>query len=227
LTFPALTRIRWPKAFRIIPSRFPPINIFEELGNSDLLSELEGITNPRLRETWGDISIVPPERRVTAPGGTYVMAPFTHPNKKGSRFSSGDYGIYYAAREVETALAETVHHMTIFYRSTNDNPHQNDFRCLMGKIDHKFHDIRTKPPKGVMDPDDYSTSQTFGKKLRDGGSDGIAFMSVRHDGGQNIAAFWPDMVGIPVQANHYKYNWNGVQIDRIFDYEKEAWFTLQ
>lgn len=223
---PPLAQVRWPKAYRIIPSRFPPIDVFESFGNQGLLAELEGLTNPRLREQWGDISIVPPERRVTAPGGTYVMAPFTHPNKNGSRFSAGDYGVYYAAREVETALSETVHHMGLFYAATSDPPHQNEFRCLVGEVNHTFHDIRAEPPAGVMDKDDYSVGQAFGRRLRNGGSDGLAFMSVRNEGGQNIAAFWPDVVGIPVQANHYIYNWTGQRIDRVFDFEEEVWFEV-
>lgn len=226
----AQSDIDWKEAWRIIPSRFPPIEAFEGLsdnpGDSVILAELEGLTNPRLREQWGEISIIPPERRVSAPGGTYVMAPFSHRNKFGSRFSAGDFGIYYAAREIETAIAETVHHMSLFYAATDDPPHQNDFRCLVGSIDHSFHDIRSTPENTAMDPDEYSAGQALGKALRDAGSDGIAFMSVRNKGGENVAAFWPDVVGIPVQSNHLLYNWNGQMIDRIFDYEKDAWFEI-
>ncbi len=36
-----------------------------------------------------------------------VMAPFTHLNPKGSRFSDGSYGVYYAAKRLSTAIAET------------------------------------------------------------------------------------------------------------------------
>ncbi len=78
-----------------------------------------------------------------------------------------------------------------------------------------------------MAQDDYDSAQALGRQLRNAGSDGIVFMSVRHQGGQNIAAFWPDVVGIPVQANHFKYNWTGERIDRIFDYGKELWFEVR
>ena len=226
MTHPPVVQVKWSKAWRIIPSRFPPIDVFETLGNSDLLAELEGLTNPRLREQWGEISLVPPERRVNGPGATFVMAPFTHPNKLGSRFSSGQYGIYYAASSMETAIAETVHHMTNYYTSTKDAPHQNQFRCLIGRIDHALHDLISKCPEDIRNPDDYAAAQALGKSLRDAGSDGIIYESIRNPGSENIAAFWPDVVGIPIQERHLAYNWNGREIDKIFDYETEQWMEL-
>ncbi len=54
------------------------------------------LVNPRLRNEAGAIHLVPPEERVTGPGATWVMAPFTHFNPNGSRFSDGTYGVYYA-----------------------------------------------------------------------------------------------------------------------------------
>ena len=41
-------------------------------------------------------------------------------NRKGSRFSDGTFGVYFAAAELETAIAETVHHFEIFARDSND-----------------------------------------------------------------------------------------------------------
>lgn len=226
MSLPPHARVIWRKAFRIIPSRFPPIDVFEEFGNSDLLAELEGLTNPRLRQQWGNISIVPAERRVTGPGATYVIAPFTHPNKNGSRFADGTYGMYYAANGFETAIAETVHHMARFYAATGDPPHQTDFRCLVGTVDNEFHDIRTDPPAQVMDPDDYAAGQALGRVLRDAGANGIVYNSVRDDGGENVGAFWPDVIGIPKQERHLIYRWNGARIDRVFDHRAEAWFNV-
>lgn len=227
MSHPPLAQVTWPKAYRIIPSRFPPIDVFEEFGNSDLLAELEGISNPRLREQWGDIAIVPPGRRVTGPGATYVMAPFTHPNKNGSRFSDGSYGMYYAANGFETAVAETVYHMARFYAATNDPPHQTDFRCLVGTIDNEFHDIRDDAPPAVMDPDDYGAGQALGRTLRDVESNGIVYISVRNDGGENLGAFWPDVIGIPVQERHLIYRWDGTRIDRVFDHRAETWLEVK
>src|SRR5688572_28720107 len=95
-------RIRWAATWRIIASRFPPIALFERVssraGVADALIELEQLTNPRLRDEIGEIRLVPEARRIVGLNSSYVMAPFTHINPKGSRFSAGAYGVYYAAR---------------------------------------------------------------------------------------------------------------------------------
>ena len=83
-------RVDWSQAWRIIASRYPPINLFERLTADtavwDALMALEQLTNPRVRDEVGDIALVPPDDRVSGPGASYVMAAFTHINPKGSRF---------------------------------------------------------------------------------------------------------------------------------------------
>jgi hypothetical protein len=106
--------VEWPLAWRIVASRYPPIHLFERLTPDpavwDALIALEQLTNPRVRDEVGDITLVPPDERVSGPGASYVMAPFTHINPTGSRFSDGSFGVYYAASALETAIAETIHH---------------------------------------------------------------------------------------------------------------------
>ena len=223
---PILSRVRWSKTYRIIPSRFPPIDAFERVidpSRSVLLGDLEGLTNARLRQEWGDISLVPPERRVFGPGASWVMAPFAHFRGRPTRFSDGTYGVYYAGREIETAIAETVHHMGLFYAATSDAPHREDVRTLIGSIDARLHDLRTGTWRRELDPDDYGAAQALGRRLRDAASPGIVYPSVRRAGGQAVAVFWPDVVGIPVQGPHFAYHWDGARIDKVFDYRKEAW----
>ena len=57
-------------------------------GFGDSLVELEMLTNPRVRQEVGEISLVPPEERVSGAGASWVMAPFTHIGWP-SRFSDG------------------------------------------------------------------------------------------------------------------------------------------
>jgi hypothetical protein len=77
-------RISWPSsAWRIIASRFPPINLFERVTNNpavwDVLIELEVLTNPRIRDETGEISLVPPDRRVS--GNGVLCHGSLHPHK--------------------------------------------------------------------------------------------------------------------------------------------------
>ena len=175
-------------------------------------------------------SALSPKKGVSAgPGATYVMAPFTHFSpERPSRFTDGTaYGVYYASRELETAIAETIHHMEIFYGSTEDGPHREVMREPVGKVDARLHDIRENTSYApILIPDSYAVSQPFAKKLRDDGSDGIVFPSVRRVGGENIGVFWPDVVGVPKQAQHLQYEWNGERVARYFDYGSETWHEL-
>ena len=228
---PDTTRVRWPQAIRIIASRFPPVQVFERVTDNpaawDVLAALDDATNPRLRDAIGDIRLVRPARRVSGPGASFVMAPFTHVNPKGSRFSDGSYGVYYAARALETAIRETAHHFARFARDSRDPPRREDMRVLLGKIAHTFDDLDAFPErKAILDPGSYAASRPFGAARRAAGSDGIAYPSVRHAGGRCIAAFWPDAVGIPVQERHLRYEWDGTRVTRYFDFRREAWFAL-
>lgn len=216
-------RVRWTKAYRIISSIFPPIDLFEDTsdpGDWELLASLEAKSNPRIVEVIGQLSLVPPERRVSGPGASYVMAPFTHvsPNWTG-RFHDGTFGAYYAANKADTALAETMHHRSALYRASREEPGWfSQYRELIGKVDHSFHDmIEREDYADCLAPDNYVASQSLARDLRQNGSDGILYSSVRHEGGLCIAAFWPDVIGVPQQARHFAYHFDGELIDMYRD----------
>lgn len=227
-----IRRVRWKAAFRLVPSRFPPIDIFERIADPEdweLLYELEALTNPRVRQEAGEISLVPPARRVSGPGATIVMAPFTHTSPdRPSRFSAGTYGLYYAALRFETALREVAFHMGRFYGATKDGPHDEAYRTYVGAIDSPLHDLRKGDFAAFLDSDpaNYAPAQELGRQLRDAGSNGIVYPSVRHARGQCVGAFWPDVVGIPVQTKHVTLRWDGERVSSWFDYEEERWGRL-
>lgn len=226
-------RVDWQQAWRVIASRYPPINLFERLTADttvwDALIALEQLTNPRVRDEVGDIALVPADERVSGPGASYVMAAFTHLNPKGSRFSDGSFGVYYAAAALETAIAETVFHFEGFARDNADPPRSEDFRVLVGAVTAEFEDVAALPAAergSILDAQSYVASQAYAKELRAAGAHGVAYPSVRQAGGHCIGAFRPRAVGIPHQERHLKYRWNGEQVDRYFDYARDEWIGL-
>jgi hypothetical protein len=226
-------RIDWPSAWRVIASRYPPISLFERLTRDpavwDALITLEQLTNPRVRDEIGDIALVPADERVAGPGASYVMASFTHLNPNGSRFSDGTFGVYYAASELETAIAETVFHFEAFARDSADPPRMEDMRVLVGDIANDFEnaDALDEPQRSqVLDPGAYGFAQAYARQLHDNGANGVTYPSVRRPGGSCIGAFRPRAVGLPRQERHLKYRWNGERVDRYFDYLSEAWIDL-
>jgi hypothetical protein len=227
-------RIDWPQAWRIIASRYPPINLFERLTPDpavwDALIALEQLTNPRVRDEIGEIALVPPEDRVSGPGASYVMASFTHINRKGSRFSDGTFGVYYAAAELETAIAETVHHFEVFARDSGDPVRMEDMRVLAGTVKQDFEDVAAleEPHRTqVLDSDAYVAAQAYARVLRNNGAMGVVYPSVRRLTGTCIGAFKPRAVGIPQEERRLKYRWNGERVDRYFDYRQDIWIELQ
>lgn len=226
-------RVRWGQAWRIIASRYPPIDLFEALtpdtGVWEALIELEQLTNPRVRDEVGEIRLVPTEDRVSGPGASYVMASFTHLNPKGSRFSDGSYGVYYAAHDLETAIAETVHHFEAFARDSGDPIRTEEMRVLVGRIDEVFEDVGTlsEPQRSqVLDPGSYVASRAYAAELRGSGVSGLVYPSVRRSGGECVAAFKPKAVKVPRQERHLQYRWNGARVDRYFDYAVDQWIYL-
>ena len=135
----AIRRVRWQRSHRLIPTRYPPIDLFERISDPkdwDALIELESLTNPRMRQELGEVSFVPKSRRVSGTGASIVMAPFTHVSKdRPTRFSDGTYGVYYAAKEFETALREVAFHMARFHAATSDPALSTAYREYVGKID--------------------------------------------------------------------------------------------
>lgn len=228
-----LRAIQWPEAWRIIASRYPPIHLFESLTDDpavwDALIALEELTNPRVRDEVGQLALVPPDERVAGPGASFVMAAFTHLNPKGSRFSNGSYGVYYAAADLQTALRETIHHFENFARDAGDPHREEDMRVLVGTANAEFHDIAMLDAgerANVLDPVSCVASQIFAMSLRNQGSNGIVYPSVRNAGGTCVAAFRPKAMGIPRQERHLRYRWNGQRVDRYFDFSTEQWIDV-
>lgn len=222
---PPLAAIAWTPCYRIIPSRFPPIGLFDRVADpADLEAVflIEAMTNDRLRQEAGELSLVAAEDRISGPGSTPIMAAFTHPNPDGSRFTDGSYGIFYAGRTLETAVAETRHHRVRLLQATDEPAQELDMRVYAVDLTATLHDIRGMRAErpDLYDPARYTASQAFAAELRDAGSDGIVYQSVRHEGGECAAVFRPRLLSNCRQERHLCYVWDGSTIATI--YEKAA-----
>jgi hypothetical protein len=216
---PRAVTLRWQKMYRIVASRHPPVNVFENIlppQQRELGYFIEGLTNDRLRDESGEAPVMPDEDRVRGPGATIVMAPFTHTGFP-SRFSDGSYGVYYAGHTLETAVRETVYHREIFMASTNESPCEVDMRAYVNRPVQPFLDVRSPRFQHLHHPDDYSPSQAFAKPLRAEGEWGLVFRSVRHAGGECVAAFKPQAVSIPVAGAALAYVWDGQRISKVYE----------
>ncbi len=230
---PPLRRVRWDKTYRLVPSRYPPVDLFERVGDPadwELLAHIEGLTNDRLREEVGEISAVPVAERVCGQGASPIMAAFTHIGFA-SRFSDGSYGVYYASNRFDGALREVLHHRTRFFQRTSEPRTQIDLRTYVGRIDSRLHDIRGGWSL-AHDPNSYLHSQALAKQLRKQGSRGIVYDSVRLAAAKNLAVFRPSVLaasdGHPhvSQGPHVRVEWDGVKMSRYIVMGEADWTVL-
>ena len=214
--------VRWLPCYRIIPSRFPPINLFERVtdpADLETVLDIESMTNDRLRDEVGALNLVPPEDRISGPGTSPIMAAFTHLPPYGSRFTDGSFGVFYAGRTLDTAIAETKHHREAFLRATGEPRIELDMRVYAVDLDAVLHDARgmreTMP--GIYDPDSYAASQALAIEIRNTGSSGLAYDSVRKPGGECVAIFKPRVLSNCRQERHLTYVWDGSSIRTIYE----------
>lgn len=214
--------VQWHPCYRLIPSRYPTVGLYDAIADPaelDVVYAIEALTNPRIRDEIGQLQLVPPEERVVGAGTTPIMAAFTHLNPEGSRFSDGSYGVYYAADTRDTAIAEVGHHRGIFLSRTCEPEIDIDLRLIVADLDAPLHDLRplreTAPE--VYHPQQYGASQALGRALREAGSWGVLYHSVRHEGGHCVGVFRPRALKAARQSSHIALHWDGQRITHWYE----------
>jgi len=207
--------VRWKRASRLVPSRYPVAGLLDRVAapaDLDALFELESWTNDRISNELGVLQTIPREEWVTGrPMATVVMAAFCHPREGGGRFTSGDRGAWYAGRTTETALAESIYHRTEELREVGGFETRVQMRAYLADFSARFHDLRAerRAYAPLYHPRNYQTSQVVGRQLFENAANGIVYRSVRDPGGECIACFRPALVRNVRAGGHYEFRWSG------------------
>jgi hypothetical protein len=191
--------------FRLIPSKFPPIGLFDTVARAadlEAVMELAGWTNDRLVSER--VARLPRSEWVYGrPNASIVMAAFLHAAPSGGRFNGPDLGAWYAAADIVTSAAEVGHHLRREAIARQVPEVRRTFRAYTARLAGAYEDIRGSRPD-VHASDDYSAGQALGETARREGSDGFLYDSVRRHGGTNIVAYRPSKVLDVTQAQHYE-----------------------
>lgn len=209
------------KAYRLVNSRYPTIALFEDVADAEdfeALYALQAMTNPRLLTEAGDLNLVPREQiPFGITGCSYAMAAFTHVNPEGSRFSDGSFGVLYLADSMETAIREVSYHQTRYLSSVEglkyDRLVYRGLRCAFTATLSDATTLFKEHP--IYHPHDYRDSRVLGGRLREQGSEGLVYRSVRNPGATCWGLFTPRGVRKMVQAAHYEFIWDGSAISSI------------
>lgn len=194
--------------WRLIPSRFPPIDAFETAASAEDLEavlELEGWTNDRL--VAERLRRLPQEQWVFgAANASVVMASFLHGPPFGNRFNGPQLNAWYCALEETTAIAEVAHHLRRQVLDSGLGEMRQRLRAYSALLAGRYLDIRgpLSPDPRLYDPQSYAVSQRFGEEQRARGEAGLIYDSVRYAGGSNAVAFRPRNVRQVTQGAHFE-----------------------
>ena len=195
-------------AYRLIPSRFPPIGLFDTVATAadlNAVMELVGWTNDRL--VANRIARLPESEWVYGrQNASIVMASFLHVSPMGMRFNGPELGAWYAAARVETAIIEVAHHLRREAVDRSVPQIERTYRaytCVLGGSYLDIRGDRASRPE-IYRSDTYAASQSFGEAVRASGGRGIIYDSLRHAGGINVVVYRPTNVVDVTQADHFE-----------------------
>jgi hypothetical protein len=206
--------------YRLIPSRFPSVEVYQGLVANDCfdaLYEAEARTNPRLLSK---------EQLLASYGGggsprlqNWNHAPFRYINPEGSRFFPSTQPALELANDPQTALARAVRRREIFLGRTNESPIGIDMRMLKTPVSGRFADLTELP----LDLDEQEC-RTAGSKVPETLA-GAAFLSPERPQALCLAVTDNSSLGATIQTVHYRFEWNGSRISKLYAFTEsgEEW----
>lgn len=184
----------------------------------EFLAEIEGMTSRRRGSVVPIPSGVDPAELLTERAGygwTYVNAAFCHTRPTGNRFNGPDRGAWYASMgkdAVSTAHAEVAWHLSRELEATGILTNRTLYRELIAGFVTALHDLTGFAGQDFLSPDieiGYPAGQALSQALRKIDSNGLVYLSVRHAGGQCLAAFRPHLVQNIRQGDIWNFEWDG------------------
>ncbi len=204
------------KAFLLIPSRFPPIRLYERIAGDfhDAVTDLEDLTNPRLRQK---------EQIIEASGlddkspslQNWNHAPFAYFNPEGSWFFPPQTPCLEVSADIQTALAVSVAKRTRFLSQTDQDKLNLDMRVLSRGISGRFLDAR-----GFDRSMDQAKRWALGKEILEREVDGVIFSSPERPVGDRYAVLNGDCLERAIQGDHYRFVWNGKEVKELYSFAK-------
>lgn len=205
-------------SYRMVNSKFPPVTLFDDVMDAEDFETayaLQAITNPRILNELGDLTLIPTEEiPFGITGVNYATAPFTHVNPDGSRFSDGSFGMLYLADTTETAIKETQYHQEKYFCNIEGLHYDTvDMRCLKVKFSAEL--VNAVAIEDIHVPDDYIASRIVGVKVKKAGEAGLQYRSVRNEKAICWGLMSPVYVESVVQTKHFEFVFDGTSISKV------------
>ena len=196
-------------SYRLIPSQFPPIGLFDTIATAAdavAVMELTGWTNDR--QVNDRITRLPEDLWVYGrPNSSVIMGSFLHVAPGGMRFNRAELGAWYAATEIQTAIAEVAHHLRRDAIASHAPSMSRTYRTYSSALaGDEYRDIRglSAAQPEIYRSEAYSAAQDFGESVRSAGQCGIIYDSLRRRNGINLVAFIPPNITDVMQTEHFE-----------------------
>lgn len=207
---------------RLIPSKWPTIDIYSEFGSQKmqaLAAKLEEITSPRLVEKarlTGGHTLTDETASVRLQNWNH--APFTYPLPEGSYFLPPPIPVMELAIDYRSALARALLRREDFLSRTSEPPCGVDMRMLSNEIAGDLHDLTGLPTDLTQ-----AERRKIGLELYNQNSAGVVFHLPEVPGGVFLNIFSNSVLKSQgVQGGHYRFGWDGRQVRRIYDFNAQA-----
>ncbi|BCH05359.1 hypothetical protein MesoLj131b_73580 (plasmid) [Mesorhizobium sp. 131-2-5] len=203
--------------YRLIPSRFPPISLYERVAREEVwpvVTSVEDLTNPRAqvrRLLTGAAQVDEASPKLQ----NWNHAPFTYLNPEGTWLLSPLFGAMELCDCLQTALAMSVRKRELFLSRTEEPPIDLDMRVLGTRVKGRFADLRALDPN-LTQPARWEV----GEELLNAGASGALFKCPDRPAGTCVAIFNGDVLARSVQAEHFRFVWDGHRIKSVYSFDK-------
>lgn len=212
--------VQWKgETFRLIPSRFPPVSVYEGLvanDRIDALVEIENLTNPRLQSQARIASMENKDPKTSARLQNWNLAPFAYGNPDGSTFFDSDRPCLEVAADRQTALAVSVAKRQRFLACTSEAPIGLDMRMFQTPLSGRFVDLRGLSAEEIRD-----RGRELGKSVGED-VDGVLFHPIERPTATAISILNGSILEKTLQAVHYRYQWNGERISLLYAFDDKG-----
>lgn len=208
-------RVNWSSCYRLIPSRFPPVQLYELIapqGDWEALKRIETLTNPRLQAAQ---SVILPEDQGKI-DQNWLIAPFAYPDPEPSQFGDGTFGYSIVAESLHSALLTAIQRRETFLKRTSEAPTRVVMRVIKVPLKARLVDLshfNPGDPELLFQIKEHRAAKSHGALVKGprGKDDRLAIVL-------RPTAFVPPAV----QAEHYCFLWNGERIHQLFAYPTET-----
>jgi hypothetical protein len=210
--------------YRLIPSRFPPVSLYERVAPEaawPAVHAVEDLTNPRAQARkvlTGTAQVDEASPKLQ----NWNHAPFTYLNPEGTWLLNPLFGALELCDCLQTALAMSVRKRELFLSRTGEPPMDLDMRVLGTHVKGTLSDL------WKLDPTLTQTARwQIGEELLNAGANGALFRCPVRAAGTCVTIFKGDVLERSVQAEHFRFVWDGRRVKSVYSFDKGENFLAE